>query len=137
MPGWDEETFYAKFQAALLTSSLDWSKGVSELLDAWEYRPTRTEPLYELATGFRCREQYQQAFLFANRGLELGESDDLLFVVSWIYRWGLRFERSIAAYWIGERDLAMRDGEILAGMIDEIREPWRTHVLRNLEVFRQ
>ena len=35
------------------------------------------------------------------KGLGRPQSDDSLFVWPWVYRWGLLFEYSISAYWVG------------------------------------
>src|SRR5690606_2444314 len=71
MGGWDEQVFYAAYRAAVLTAELDWERGVSALLEAWSRRPTRAEPLHELARGYRLRDQHHLAHLFARRAVDL------------------------------------------------------------------
>jgi glycosyltransferase involved in cell wall biosynthesis len=127
----DEEAWCAAHRAALLRSTTDWEGAVSELVAAWERRPTRAEPLFDLASGFRQRGNYGAAYKYAERGLEIPEPhDDILNVATWVYQWGLRFERSIAAYWLGRIDEALRDSERLAAL--DLPEPWKTHVQENL-----
>lgn len=129
MGGWDQEVFYAKYQAASQLAASDWPGAVMGLVEAWEYRSTRAEPVHELAMRMRGHKHWHAAHLWAERGMEIPEPDDILFVSSWVYRFGLRFERSVAAYWTGRLEQALEDCEILAGM--ELKEPWRSHVVKN------
>ena len=49
-PGWDEETFYARYRlGCLLGENVNGLEGMRELLAAWEQRPGRAEPLRALA----------------------------------------------------------------------------------------
>jgi hypothetical protein len=81
---------------------------------AGRIRPGRLEAPYELACGLRLRGLHESAHLFTRvaEGLDpLPVPQDNLFVVPWIYRWGMLFEYSISAYWIGdyERSIAACD----------------------------
>jgi glycosyltransferase involved in cell wall biosynthesis/predicted GH43/DUF377 family glycosyl hydrolase len=109
MGGWDEEVFYANFQEGVLRIDRDLDSGVAVLLEAWERRPSRAEPLYELARAHRQRERYAVAYLFATRGAEIPYPEDLLFVHRWVYQWGLLLERAIAAAGLGMLSQARAD----------------------------
>jgi hypothetical protein len=113
MGGWDEEAFYARYQQGVLEMRRSWDAGVSTLLDAWSMRPTRAEPLYHLATGYRERGGWPTAYLFAARGSTIPVPDDILFVDVPLYRWGLRFERSVAAWYVGNHEEAVEITEAL------------------------
>jgi glycosyltransferase involved in cell wall biosynthesis len=103
MGGWSEEVFYSLYQAGVLRAQDgNQMEGMRLLLQAWELRPSRVEPLYELAWRMRAGGDHRSAYLFARQGLDRPEPDDSLFVERWIYRWGLLFECSISAYWVGE-----------------------------------
>jgi hypothetical protein len=80
---------------------------VAALLEAWEVRPSRAEPLYELAWMFRTRGLHHSAHMVAARGIRIPVPDDTLFVHPWVYEWGLWFEYSIAAYWTGHYRAAL------------------------------
>jgi tetratricopeptide (TPR) repeat protein len=109
MGGWEEEVFYSLHQAALLRCALDgWPAATSAFLAAWSYRPSRVEPLYELASRLRLAEQYHAAHLFAKQGIGIRRPADHLFVQRWMYEWGLLFEYSITAYWTGDVHAALR-----------------------------
>lgn len=111
-----------------MLARVDWEAGARALLDAWQRRPTRAEPLYELARGWRSRGRHDLAFQYASRGLELPYPTDLLFVHREPYEYGLRFERAIAAYYLGELETALADNDALltSGVPSEL-EAWVRH----------
>jgi len=102
--GWDQEVFWSLYEIAQLQEALHFPYEVIEesYLKAFQYRPTRSEPLYRLAEYYRRNENYFLGYLVAKHGLEIPQSSDLLFVESWIYEYGLLLEFSICSYWIGK-----------------------------------
>jgi tetratricopeptide (TPR) repeat protein/predicted GH43/DUF377 family glycosyl hydrolase len=111
--GWDEEVFYAAYQRGVLLAERHPEEGLGPLEEAWRRRPSRAEPLYELARLCRFLGRHDEAHAFAERGLALAYPDDLLFVHRPVYEWGLRFERAVAAYWLGRFDEALADNDLL------------------------
>jgi len=101
MGGWEEEIFYSIYQLGYCHERLGNLKEAKYYyIQAWEFRPIRAESLYALASLCRQRKEYQQAYLFATKGLEISYPKDLLFIDKSIYDYLLLFEKSIAAYWI-------------------------------------
>ena len=100
--GWDEEVFYAAYQAGVLLARTNWTEAVGALLEAWERRPSRIEPLWELARGYRERGAYNLALLYSSFALNVPQPDDLLFVHRDAYEWGALLEWSIAAAHLGD-----------------------------------
>jgi tetratricopeptide (TPR) repeat protein len=102
--GWDEERFMAQLEAGRLSVRLDKPEAVilGELLAAYMLRPTRAEPLYELARYYRSRKGYAMAALFAKAGVQTPRPNDRLFVVESVYTWRLLDELGVAAYWVGD-----------------------------------
>jgi len=132
MGGWDQEVFYAMLRAGVLRAEIgDWPAAMATLVSAWEFRPSRLEPLYELASRLRVRGEHQTAYLFAQRGIDRPQPEDILFVWPWVYRWGLLFEYSIGAYWAGEYRTALAACEQLLSLPD-LPEEYREHTVRNL-----
>jgi tetratricopeptide (TPR) repeat protein len=108
MGGWDEEVFYSQYQVGVLSERAgDHAGAVAALLEAWGIRPSRAEPLYELAWMLRARRLNEPAHMIAQRGIGIPVPDDTLFVHRWVYEWGLWFEYSIAAYWTGHHRAAL------------------------------
>lgn len=103
MRGWVEETFVAQLEVGKMGVLLGEPEEVilQSFLAAYELRPTRAEPLHELARYFRQKKQYGRAFLFAKAGLQVPRPKDSLFIAQEIYDWRLLDELGVAAYWIG------------------------------------
>ena len=103
--GWEEETWYARFQIGVLLERSQ--AGAAEVIDAYlaafDARPTRAEPLCELARYLRLAGRYASAYTFAAMATELAAPADLLFVDLSVYRWRARDERAVAAYYIDRR----------------------------------
>ena len=71
---------------------------VRELLMAYNYRPSRAEPLYDLARYFRERGDNQSSLLFSETGMKIPLPSDLLFVNEFVYKTGLKEEFSIVRF---------------------------------------
>jgi predicted GH43/DUF377 family glycosyl hydrolase len=99
--GWEEEAFYAHLQQGGLMARDDVAAATPVLLAAWERRPSRAEPLYELARIHRRRGNFATAHMFASRGLEIPYPTDVLFIHRSVYEWGLRLERALSAAGLG------------------------------------
>jgi tetratricopeptide (TPR) repeat protein len=101
---WDEERFMAQLEAGRISVALEKPEAVvlAELLAAYNLRPTRAEPLYELARYYRARKGYAMATLFAKAGLQTERPNDRLFVVESVYTWRLLDELGVATYWVGD-----------------------------------
>ena len=109
MGGWDEEVFWSMFQSGgLLAARGDWPAAVVMYVTAWEYRPTRAEPLQRLASGFRSLGAHRTARVWAETGRAITVPDDRLFLERWVYDWGLQFEWSVAAWWTGDVEAARK-----------------------------
>ncbi|HEY1687810.1 MAG TPA: glycosyltransferase [Solirubrobacteraceae bacterium] len=120
MDGWDEETYCALHQAGALAAELgDWPGAADHLAAAWELRPSRLEAVHDLAQGLRLNGRYRAAHRFSSLAMDmqpLPVPADNLLVAPWIYRWGLLFEYSITAYWVGEHANCVRACDALLGM---------------------
>ncbi len=104
MTGFAEEVFCARLESARLMRLLghDEAQVIAAFLAAHEQRPSRAEPLGELAQHFREHgPRWHLAFLFANRARQLPVPDDLLFIERDWYEWRALDEYAIAAYWTG------------------------------------
>lgn len=109
MGGFDEERYYAAYRAALLAP--DWPTRSAELLAAWEMRPQRLEALYDFCREANSRDLHHLVYRLTSEPTP--PCADILFVGREAWDWGLAFERSIAAWWVGWRDEAYEIGERL------------------------
>lgn len=106
MGGWDEEVWYSLFQVAVLTERLgDVPERISAAyLRAFQARPTRAEPLVELARYHRLRGEYPQAFVYAKHASDMPRPADRLFVDQATYDWRALDEVGVSAFYVGAND---------------------------------
>lgn len=115
--GWAEEVWYSRYQIALLLrlTGAPWPTVQDEFLQAFASRPTRLEPLYELARYYRERRLYSLAWLFARNVHDTPYPDDLLFVDRPVYTYKLPLEYAICCHWTGRYEEALAiNNELLA-----------------------
>jgi hypothetical protein len=113
--GWEEETFMAQLEVGRMSIRLDKPEPLvlGELIMAYNLRPTRAEPLYELARYFRNKKTYPMASLFAKAGVQTPCPPDLMYVVESVYSWRLWDELAVASSWTGDFVTARRAGETI------------------------
>ncbi|OOK77132.1 putative glycosyl transferase [Mycobacterium kansasii] len=105
MAGWAEETYYAMWRVAVSMGQLNepWPDVRDAYLRAWEFRPTRAEPLFAIAARYRADGCYQLGYEFAKRAAEIPfPEQDMLFVRADIYDWRIVDEQAVCASWIGK-----------------------------------
>lgn len=87
MGGWDEEVWYSLYMAARLQEHLGvpWPTCHAAYLQAFQFRPTRLEPIYHIAKFYREHKQYTLGLLFARLCQEIGYPDDCLFIERRVY----------------------------------------------------
>lgn len=105
MGGWEEERWCAQFRAALLGENLGLAPEQvrSGYLEAYQARPSRAEPLYELARYHRHRNEFSLALLFASQAAAIPLSSDILFVDASVYQWRALDELAVAASFLPEQ----------------------------------
>lgn len=141
--GWAEESWHALYSLALCLRRLDDHRGfVEAMTDAHRARPSRAEPLHELAKFHRERGDAERAAELALEASRIAyPADDRLFVEDFVYRDGIRHELSISGFY--SRDPAIRararreclalahDRETPAWCRDTARSNW-IHYARSL-----
>lgn len=107
MAGYDEEIYYSLNRVGETMSRLGepWPDVQDAHLRAWEFRPSRAEPLYAIARRYRTDKRYQLGYLFAERAAKIPLPEhDMLFVGSEVYTWRALDEQAVCASWIGKHE---------------------------------
>ncbi len=99
--GWAEEVWNAITNyASALKNCGDEGGFVLNNLKAYNFRPSRAEPLYDLAHHFRNQPGQQlTSLMFSEAGMAIPHSKDALFVNDFVYQTGLKEEFSICAFY--------------------------------------
>lgn len=108
--GWDEERWYAMYQLAVMLENTGTAihTVTDAYLRAYEYRPSRAEPLYHLAKMLRIQQRYTLALLYIERALKISYPVDILFVEKSVYEYLASFEYAICAHYTGQIDEAIQ-----------------------------
>lgn len=128
MGGWAEEVYQAMYRVAesMWSMGAPWPDVQGAYLSAWEFRPTRAEPLYAIAYRYRLDERYRLGHLFAKHAAEIPfPTEDTLLVGADTYTWGALDEAAVCASWIGDHAEAVtlwRRALARPGLPDEDRQ---------------
>ena len=112
MGGWDEETFWSMLQSAHMLKELGLPINIvaEAYLAAQRSRPHRAEPTYYLAELYNEAGMYVHAYALAQsrESIPQPKEKDSLFNMDWIEDYGLNFQLSIAAYYAGQYEVALK-----------------------------
>jgi tetratricopeptide (TPR) repeat protein len=133
MGGWDEEVWSSLYQIGLMRERMGRpSADILEAhLEAYNYRPSRAEPLVALARYFRTKENYGSALIFAKAALDVPKPEDILFLDSGTYDWRPQDEYAIASYWTGKYEDCRRACDALLGENSRLPQVHRERVEKN------
>jgi tetratricopeptide (TPR) repeat protein len=108
--GSDEGTFWAMLRVAQSMEMLGepWLDVQDAYTRAWEFRPTRAEPLYDIARHYIAEKRCQLGYLFARRAAEIPlPEDDMTIPNPDLYAWRATFQQLVCAYHIDEQAEAL------------------------------
>jgi glycosyltransferase involved in cell wall biosynthesis len=139
MKGWEEEAWFAQYQAAMLDERLEAPpEAVSfSYLAAYQRRPTRAEPLVRLARYHRLRGEFELALLYATPAAKLARPADLLFLDDATYAWRALDELAVAAFYVPREDAKAAGRGAVQRLLAENRFPEseRPRMLKNAEFY--
>jgi len=138
--GWPEEVYYSIYRVAICKAlqNKSWPEIQQTFLDAYNFRPTRAEPLYHIAQIYRQKFNMPVlAFMFARAAMDIPfPKDDILFVPDIVYRFGILDEVSSSAAYAGHPTIGYLACEKLLkeGRVPESELP---RVQKNFEQYRE
>jgi glycosyltransferase involved in cell wall biosynthesis len=98
--GWDQEVWNSIHERAKCYKAIGREdKYVLGLIEAFNYRPSRGEPLYDLANYYRLKGKNDLATMFARKVLSLPKPTDDLFVNVFAHTYGPKEELSISGFY--------------------------------------
>ena len=109
MGGWAEEVYYSLYRVAICRAMLDrpWPEIQASFMDAYNYRPIRSEPLVHIAQVLRQKfNQPAAAFVYARQAAEMPYPEgEILFVPDAIYKFVALDELGATAFAAGRPEL--------------------------------
>ncbi len=111
MGGWEEEIFFSLYRVAICKTFLQhpWSEIYDAFMRSYESRPSRAEPLYQLARLHRMHNRPKAAYIYARMALEIPRpNEDTLFIEEIPYSWGVLDELGAVAHTVGKFHLGMQ-----------------------------
>lgn len=143
MAGWEEEVFVAMHRAARLSERLGhpWGQSLEAYLRAFNRRPSRAEPLFDVAKhyGFAGTRQWHLAEMFAGLAARTPRSTDAFVVEHDVYDWRAMDEWATALTWIGTPESLGKAVCCYQGLLAGTALPPadRARITENLEVQRK
>jgi tetratricopeptide (TPR) repeat protein len=87
---------------------MQWPDVLNSYLAAYEFRPSRAEPLFRIAKHYREAQQFDLAYDYASAGSAIPYPEDILFIERNVYEYELPLEYGICCYWLGKHEEAIR-----------------------------
>ena len=142
MGGWPEEVFYSIYRVgiAMLLQNKPWSEAQDTFLQAWNYKPDRAEPLYQLAKIHRLNNNPRLGYLFARQSVEIRyPENDILFISKDTYDWMCLDELAASAFYMNDFDNGLKACQILIDKINQGMIPKEHHerIRANFEHYKQ
>lgn len=109
--GWAEEVYYSHYQIGYCYQQLGKiEKAIYAYSQAWEYRPSRAEPLYQISKIYRMKGNNNLSLMFSLQGKQIPfPTDDTLFVDYHVYDYLFDYEISICAFYVNGKKNVGRD----------------------------
>ena len=94
-----DEEFLSMYQGALCLMNMgeDWNVVMEKLLQAYEFSPSRYEPIARIALHYSHRSKWQLAYRFATWGLSLQRENQRLFTSLYDYDYNLQDVAGLSA----------------------------------------
>ena len=138
--GWPEEVYWSMLQVGLLECGLNKPDGqiMDRFLTAYRNRPHRPEAVMYLSEMYRKQGRFDMAYTLVKswQASPKPAARDVLFIQDWMEEFGMTFELSISAFFVGQYQEALDAcGKLLA--MKDLPEDLRNQVLSNQKLFLQ
>ena len=141
MGGWEEEVYYSMYMIAKIKEKLNYpEEEVTTLYSkAWEYRPNRLECLFHLMRKLRAQNRFLLSFACGEIGIKTKGTSDILFLEAEIWQWRLLDEYSLAAYYIGNPEIALEKTSAIvnSSFFKDLHPEEKTRLMKNLDFYKK
>lgn len=141
MGGWEEEVYYSLYMIAKLKETR--GDNILEVTNAysmaWEYRPQRLEAVFHTMRKLREQNRHVLAFTYGSIAIQGSHCNDVLFLEKEIWEWRFLDEYSLAAFYTGNPEIALRYCEpvISAEFFKHLPKLEQNRILKNIEYFKK
>ena len=115
--GWEEEVYYSMYKLGLCYKKLNYNtnKIINQFMEAFYFRPTRLESLYEVILYYRTNKNFKLGFKYGILGYYscLNYPNDILFINDEIHKYNFIDELAICSYYVNNNKLAIELNNIL------------------------
>lgn len=134
-----EEIYYSKYMLGYCHQNLNSDSHIylGYYLDAYSYRPSRLESIYQIIKYNNCNKNYKVSFQLGYSLIDHPyPSDDLLFIDKAVHTYLLKHEIAIASYYIGNIQQSFEIFDKLL-KIDDISENHKMSITKQYENIKQ
>jgi hypothetical protein len=116
----------------------NWSEIKELFLDAFEYRPERAEPLYEISRTYRAMNKPKLAYIYAKMGCEVSfPHQDILFIGQDVYDWKMLDEFAATAFYMNDFQNGHMACQFLLSKLHLIPESEHKRIRENANTYAQ
>lgn len=132
--GWQEEVWYSYYMMGYCYEQMDdWPNALATYLSGYDYYPSRSENIYNIAKYYRIISKHMLSYTFIKLGLQIPfPYKDKLFVNQNIYSWDFLWELSIIAYYLKMFETGMLACEKIARGIVPYKEKMQNKTHPNI-----
>lgn len=106
---WDEERWYSLYMIGASYLNLKEVAKFEKYMNlAYEFRPSRAEPLYKLSKYFREKGDHYKSYHYALMGKNVPMSKDSLFIETNVYTGLFDYEQTICLYYLNQKKEGLR-----------------------------
>ena len=140
MGGWEEEIFFSLYRIGLAKMMLDrpMEDVCMAMMQSWQFRPVRAEPLHELARYLRAKQQPRLAYLYAKMASTIKYPEwDILFVNKDIYEYAIDDEIAATAFYVHEFEEGLQATRKLLARGKSLPEGYEERLRNNMSQYEQ
>jgi len=141
MGGWEEEVYYSMYMIAKIKEKLGFpdEEIISLYSKAWEYRPNRLECVFHVMRKLRAQNRFLLSFTYGDVAIKTKGTSDILFLETEIWQWRLLDEYSLAAYYIGNPEIALEKTSSIvnSSFFNSLHPEEKSRLHKNIEFYRK